>query len=262
MQRQTFRISDVRRAQRFNGFSFPIIFNYVTRPAAWPVTVLLARLGFGPNGATLVRIAVTISAFWALLSATPTLFWLGCGLFYLSLVLDHVDGQLSRLQNRASFFGKYFDGLIDSLTEIPFPMILGVHLWQQGAAPVILVISASAALAMALIQILFLRGGLVRKELGLLAAAGKSVEPAGHPVLVQRLGKWSRTRHLIDDIMPNVAWDVRYGAFAVALVFDGIEIYLIAMAAWHLLQLVLLLPSRIFQMYADTDIHRRSGTAV
>jgi hypothetical protein len=178
------------------------------------------------------------------------------------LVLDHVDGQLSRLQDRASFFGKYFDGLIDSLTEVPFPMILGIHLWQQGAAPGILVISASAALAVALIQILFLRGGLARKELDLLAAAGKPLEPAAHPVLVRRLEKWSRTRHFIDDIMPNVAWDVRYGGFAVALVFDGVEIYLIAMAAWHLLQLALLLPSRLFQMYADTDIHRRSGTAV
>ncbi len=261
VQRQNVRISDVRRSQRLDGVTLPLIFNYITRPTAWPFTVAFARLGFGPNGATAFRILVTLLAFAAFLVPNPISFWVGCGLFYFALVLDHVDGQLARLQDRASYFGKFFDGLIDSLAEVPFPFILGMAVWQQGAGPNILVVAAVGALAIALSQILFLRVGLTRKDTDQANARDAIATPVPHPVLSRRMDRWSGILSVIDNTIPALAWDVRYGGFAIALLSDGIEAYLYIYAAWHLLQLVLLLPSRIFRMYAETDIHRRSGSA-
>ena len=261
MQRQNVKISDVRRSQRLDGISPPLIFNYITRPTAWPFTVVFARLGFGPNGATAFRIVVTLLAFAAFLAPDPAMFWVGCGLFYFALVLDHVDGQLARLQDQASYFGKFFDGLIDSLAEVPFPLILGIAIWQQNAAPSILVVAAFGALGVALTQILFLRMGLTSKDIDQARSNGTVVTAIGHPLLTRRLERWSKALHFIDNTIPALAWDVRYGGFAIALLVDGVVGYLYFFAAWHLLQLALLLPSRILRMYNETDIHRRSGTA-
>tara|TARA_B100001989_G_scaffold224605_1_gene179142 strand:+ start:2213 stop:2773 length:561 start_codon:yes stop_codon:yes gene_type:complete len=49
---------------------------------------------------------------------------------YLSLIFDYVDGQICRVTNTASYFGKFFDGLVDSIFETTFPIIIALSVYN------------------------------------------------------------------------------------------------------------------------------------
>lgn len=100
--------------------TFPFTARWIGRPLADILAVPIHNFGLTANGITGFRIFlyfVSISALFVPNFLTTVLGALG---LLIAFVLDFVDGHLARLQNQASFFGKFFDGIGDYL----FPVFL------------------------------------------------------------------------------------------------------------------------------------------
>ena len=103
---------------------------YVMRPVSIPFTILSNWIGITPNQATL------IGNFFIFIATT--LLFIGSEnaiaimlLYNLYCIFDHVDGNLARINNLSSQFGKYYDGLSDHLPQKPFVLGLGVYAFYQ-----------------------------------------------------------------------------------------------------------------------------------
>ena len=112
-------------SQDFNKVESIFLFKYVFIPLAWPISWLFIALGISPNKATVLRLILIIISYLLILLHSNYVF-IGFLLIYISLVMDCVDGQISRTQDSATHYGKFFDGLVDSILEITFPLIIAI----------------------------------------------------------------------------------------------------------------------------------------
>ena len=95
---------------------------YVMRPLSIPFTIFSRWIGLTPNQATLLgNIFILISTILLLSGSQNTIAVVI--LYNLYCIFDHVDGNLARLGNSSSSFGKYYDGLSDHLPQKPFIMM-------------------------------------------------------------------------------------------------------------------------------------------
>jgi phosphatidylglycerophosphate synthase len=91
---------------------------YLIFPLSIPLSKLLAKRRIKPNHITLFSwFLVIIAAFFFLFDKWLYLA-LGAVFFYLSNLLDQVDGNVARLTNRVTVFGGYFDNITDSARKI------------------------------------------------------------------------------------------------------------------------------------------------
>jgi len=103
---------------------------YFIHPIAARLTPVLAAVGVSPNTVSLTGMLCGILAGWAYFYYQD-LRYAAAG-FVLMIawhILDGVDGQLARLTNRQSKFGKVIDGIADSVTF--FAVYLGLGLAMQ-----------------------------------------------------------------------------------------------------------------------------------
>ncbi len=99
------------------------------RPIADAITPYFYNNGWTPNGVTLFRTVVCfmgLACFFLPYDWGPALAALA---FYSGFIMDFVDGNLSRLQNSATFFGKFIDGLADILYVGLAPLMAGLGIW-------------------------------------------------------------------------------------------------------------------------------------
>ncbi|MBM3541018.1 MAG: CDP-alcohol phosphatidyltransferase family protein [Actinobacteria bacterium] len=257
-------ISDVRASQDLSKASIPLVMRHLFVPAAWPLTVAAARLGLSPNGATALHAAISAAGLILMASASKTLFAFGLILFVLAKISDSVDGNLARLQDRASYFGKYVDGLVDMIEDLAFPFALGLHLWRTGApADHSLVPAGLAVLALAVVFIAIYRLPMfeliLEKDRGTDAAAGAR---AAHPGLASFFeSRPGRILLYCDTHGVNVAFDARFLGLAWALLIGGLAGYLEFLAALYVIAAILFVCARVMRGYAALDIHRRSRSA-
>ena len=96
--------------------SQPLTRRMIFQPLADILTVFFNNTGWTANSVTLLRGALTIISLTLVPFAIEP-FQLQCILIVvlLTIVLDYVDGNLSRLHDSASYFGKYLDGYFDFL---------------------------------------------------------------------------------------------------------------------------------------------------
>jgi phosphatidylglycerophosphate synthase len=237
---------------------------YVFVPAAWPLTVVAARLGFSPNGATRAHAAISAVGLVLMASASETLFALGLALFVLAKVSDSVDGNLARLQDRASYFGKYCDGLVDMIEDLAFPLALGLHLWRTGVPAEESVVPAClAVLALAAVFIAIYRLPLfeltLEKDRGAAAMEGSR---AAHPRLESFFASGpGRILLYCDRHGVNFAFDARFLGLAWALVVGSLTGYLAFLATLYAAASILFVSVRVMRGYASLDVHRRSRSA-
>ena len=99
------------------------------RPIADAITPYFYNNGWTANGVTLFRIVV---CFIGLVCFSLPYDWgpaLAALAFYNGVIMDCVDGNLSRLKNSATFFGKFVDGLADILYVGLAPVVAGLGIW-------------------------------------------------------------------------------------------------------------------------------------
>ncbi len=106
---------------------------YFVHRIAGFLTPRLAKLHVHPNTVSFTGMAFGLGAAFAYYHY-QSMYWAICG-FALMVgwhVLDGVDGQLARLTQTQSEFGKVIDGLCDNLTFIAVYIGLGLALAQEG----------------------------------------------------------------------------------------------------------------------------------
>ena len=104
------------------------VMTYIFRPLSFLVTPAVVGLGVSANGVTILGGILAILSL-ALFASGDFLFWtLGLALFNAYLLLDAVDGNVARITDSASYFGKFLDGAIDTLAFSLLPVCIG---WGQ-----------------------------------------------------------------------------------------------------------------------------------
>ncbi|MGH7359047.1 MAG: NTP transferase domain-containing protein, partial [Candidatus Rokuibacteriota bacterium] len=115
---------------------------YLNRPVSTRISMALAHLPIHPDAVSLVALLVAFGAAWSLGVGAGIL---GAILVHLSSVLDGVDGEIARLQVRASPGGALLDGVLDRLADAA--VITGLAIWalENGGSPTSVVLLAVAA---------------------------------------------------------------------------------------------------------------------
>ena len=125
---------------------------WVGRPIADAITLYFYNNGWTPNGVTLFRSVVCfmgLACFLLPYDWGPALAALA---FYNGFIMDCVDGNLSRLQNSATFFGKFVDGLADILYVGLAPLMAGLGIWINTGEGVYLLCGALTSCCAIMVQ--------------------------------------------------------------------------------------------------------------
>ena len=124
MKKNKFTVKDVR-----DSFKSPATETYfiriIYRPLSNVITPAFLNLGCSPNFLTTLRTALTILCFaWVILLHD----FIECAAFLFAtlIVLDCVDGNIARIKNQATYFGKFIDGLADCFLILPLPAVISV----------------------------------------------------------------------------------------------------------------------------------------
>ena len=258
-------VASVMRGEDFGRIDQPVFMRYLVRSRAWPLIALAARFGMTPNMITAIRAIATAIGFALICAGTPDTYLVGLIIILvLGVVGTAVDGSLSRVLNRASFFGKYFDGYMDALTEILLYLALGIHLWRANGMAEDLLAVAVAAIAMSLVQAGGIRHHLMARNLAR-AEADQSTALQRRPHI--GLAAWLESPfgtalwEFFGNRYSLILWDVRYVGLILASALDGLGIYILIMAITQMIGLLCFLPLRVLRSYVELDVHRRSHTA-
>lgn len=119
------------------------------RPAADFVTAPFYNAGWTANGVTALRTVVLAAAIVGLAFDHLIVNLLVVAALYANFVLDVVDGNLARLHDRASYWGKFADGLCDYLYTLFAPLAAGIGVWLAGGSVMAPIAGAGLALVSA-----------------------------------------------------------------------------------------------------------------
>lgn len=122
---------------------------YLNRPVSTRLSMALAPLRLHPDLVSVVVFLVGAAAAWLLATGRGVA---GAVLVHLTSVLDGVDGEVARLQIRASPAGALLDGVLDRLADAAVMAGLAVWALEEGADPEITVGLAVAATAGAMLS--------------------------------------------------------------------------------------------------------------
>jgi phosphatidylglycerophosphate synthase len=241
--------------------SKPFLFQYGTIPLSWPITWLAQRLGFTPNGATAVRAAVVGCGLALTAAPWSIIHQIGVAIYFLALVLDNVDGNLSRMQDDASHLGKFLDGLVDSISEALLPFAIGLHFWLAAGSGNALWLGAGTSFLLISLQGAYLRFAIAAKEIASapIDASGPRRYPGVAPLL--EAGLIAEILRPVERHGLDVLWDARYGGFLLALAVGETEFYLAAIFTLHLAVWAVLVAARVARALVELDIHRKSRSA-
>ena len=106
------------------------------------VTPFFHNTGWTANGVTIARIPIALVGVVLLMIPNPLVWVLSAAMYYICYILDCVDGNLARIQNDASYFGKFLDGVSDAVYEFFAAFCLGIGLWLQQGESVFLIVGA------------------------------------------------------------------------------------------------------------------------
>jgi phosphatidylglycerophosphate synthase len=95
---------------------------FVYRPLSMPFTTVLVAIGVTANQVTIFGFFLLMASL-ALMCAPGTLPALGIAGYCFGFMLDFVDGNIARFNRTASYFGKLFDSMVDTLSFLVFTAV-------------------------------------------------------------------------------------------------------------------------------------------
>ena len=107
----------------------------ISRPAALRITWVVAPCGFSAHAATLAAAAIALAAACCFGVGTAGGFLTGALLLQLWYLLDHVDGQLARLNGSSSLDGIQLDYLMHHVVNLAVPIGLGYGIARNDGEP-------------------------------------------------------------------------------------------------------------------------------
>lgn len=263
-QKSRIGLAQVRASQNLAKVTIPLVMRLVFIPMAWPLTVIAARLNASPNQITALRTILIASGALGIACPAPWSLPGGLALYLMAVIADSIDGNLSRLQDSASYFGKYFDGLVDMLADLALPVAIGLRLWLLTPTdPLPVIWGVGASIALAITFLLIHRLAMFELMLEKAGGAGKSLpKRAAHPRLDTFLrSPAGRILLAFDRHGMNVVFDLRYIGLAAALCASRLDLYLVALAGLYALTALAFSVSRLLRGYDALDVRRSSRSA-
>lgn len=159
------------RASKKRGMDGEFILYRIYRPASFPLSAGLIKLGFSANQVTLlslVTLLVAVVLFW---TGDQSLMVLGALSYMLAFILDFADGNIARYHKKPNYFGKLIDGFVDTLSCILF---IAVAMGNTGAsfnimpADIELTLGVATSLAIVITHYYRMRVAYFLKESGVL----------------------------------------------------------------------------------------------
>ena len=114
--------ADIPQAERFlvrnSGKPTDGIYSNINRALCRPVVRALTHTRVTPNFVTLSGLVVAVISALAYARGTYLAYVCGALLFFVSGLIDEMDGMLARLTFRESAFGTWFEGFVDNATYL------------------------------------------------------------------------------------------------------------------------------------------------
>ena len=234
-------IKNIINSQDYQKVKSVFFFKYILIPLAWPFTWLFVNLGFSPNNITYLRIVIIIFAYYLILINFG---FIGFILLYLSLILDCTDGQIARVTNTATYFGKYLDGLIDSLFDFFFPIVVAYYLFQQTSEEKVFVLALTASLFNSLYWMVIQRYSLYKRF------SSKAVP----------IKKFNSISSYLNNRLTIDIFDIKYFIFPFFLYFNYLEIFLKIMLFINFVVFIIYLIQRSINIYYLINISKKSSS--
>src|SRR5579885_3668825 len=102
----------------------------------------VAATGINPNALTFFGMAVS---FWAAVDFAMGLFGWGASLIFLAGLLDMLDGQVARRENRVTAFGAFLDSTLDRYSDMALYMGLLVYYSVSGRTEYVVLAAVATA---------------------------------------------------------------------------------------------------------------------
>lgn len=232
-------------------------------PAGLPFSYFCLRFGIGANTATLTRGVIGVTGIFMLCTPVAEIFYIGLFLWYLGTVLDRADGDVARMTDSGSHAGKCLDGITDLTFEIPVVFAIACHVWFLDESQGGLLIAAGLSLfACSLWRIVVFRAALATKNVEI-AQGLNNGEPrrAEHPRIDAFLRKTLLLDEFVEKRLAFYLWDLRLGLILPLAIFEGLTLYVYAMAAIDILAMIAVIVFRLLRLFANDDVHKKSATA-
>lgn len=193
-----FTISRIMREQYLNTKKAQAEASYlcawgIFRPVSFLLSPLFLRLGLSPNQLTTMNGALIIVALVLLCSGSYSVQAAGGLLLILSAAIDYCDGNIARFNGSHSLFGKFFDGLFDTLSmSHHFALAIGATAYTSSRAEAVLMVGIGGVVTITLI---FLQCLLFRFR-SLLAEAAPESPVASELITIADGSKTTPIRYL------------------------------------------------------------------
>ena len=89
------------------------VFELLYRRASFFITPFFLRIGVSPNLISGLVFIMGLISSALIFSSTDANVRLGVIVFFFASVIDYVDGNVARMLNKSSFYGRFIDGVID-----------------------------------------------------------------------------------------------------------------------------------------------------
>ena len=121
--------SEIKKSFDFSANNASIVSRYIIRPLSFYMTSFALEFNMKPNQATAISLALGAMSMLAFITGTRLLFTFGVLLYFLAVLFDFVDGNIARITDSATYFGKFADGAVDVFADsfIPFAVAVGFY---------------------------------------------------------------------------------------------------------------------------------------
>ncbi len=120
------------------------VVRHIGRPIGNALTPFFYNRGWTANQMTTLRLGLAVLAMVLLMALPPGYVWLVAVLYYLCFIGDCLDGNLARLSDGASYWGKFYDGVADRFYYTAAPLAAGIGLWRASGEDWPLIAGAAA----------------------------------------------------------------------------------------------------------------------
>ena len=237
--KKKYTLKMIINSQDYRKISSVFLFKYFFIPLAWPITWFFLLINLSPNQVTLIRLIITIMAYFLIILGNPII---GFILIYIALIIDCADGQLARVLDKASYFGKFFDGWVDCIFEISFPLIIAFYLLKIDGGHSIIILGLLAGLMNALYWITLLRYSLNKPYM----------KEYSFPKLFNKVSQYLDGRFLVD-------WfDIKYFIFPIFVIFNILEYFIVILFIVNTLLFIIYSIQRFYKGYYLLKVHKKS----
>ena len=251
-----YTLNQIKRSYNSAADSTSLMTQYFFRPISFNITFVLLKFNLTANQVTVMSFFLGLGGMVCFISGGRLLFSLGVILYLLSLILDFVDGNIARVTDTATYYGKFLDGAVNAVIEIMLPFSVAVGLYLTGYGDLPLFIGVGSAMVLAFAAFLLNRLSFFNRLIEMDVREGK-IEP---PELSRRAGNVNPLKSSWFPLakVGQVLWDLKILALSVSGVVGMIDLLFIVLMAAIGVRALLYSSVVLMDASSQLDVHKIS----